>query len=158
MDVGFVAGPVFGEAATGWNSESARSFRAYWLKKLEAFGNVAVAASAARVLVAGKLGAFRFTLDKTLSKLTALSIPFGLAVEKPGLLHLILDVGFYKGTQVYSALTDAYRLAKDWIGTVDRASLEQIIGVAAFELLTAGRTITSILAEVEVPPVWLADP
>jgi len=167
MDVNYVSGPVIfgsvGDKLVGLGFEHANDpgptqFRAYWATKLEQFGNVALAVGAARVIVKGTLFSRSFNLSPGLAKSSLFVFPFSLAAERPGVLHLFADAVFYKGALIYDAIADAAQRANAWLDTVTRGTLLNSLGPAAYDRLTAGGTITTILADVEMPPVWLNDP
>lgn len=158
MDVGFAPLPVFGDAFSRPSTAEQQQFQAYFLDRLKLVGDVAVGFAVGRVLVAGRILSTSFKLAPATMKADTLFLPFTLFVETPGVLHLALDVGFYKGVETYKALADATARAREWLKQVDAGTLQQLLGAAAFKLLTQGNLTTSILAEVEVPPVWLNDP
>lgn len=158
MDVSFASFPVFGDAFSRPSTAEQQQFQAYFLDRLKLVGDVAVGFATARVLVAGRIFSTSFRLAPATMKADTLFLPFSLFVDTPGVLHLALDVGFYKGVETYKALADATSRVEQWLKQVDAASLQQLLGADAFRLLTQGSLSTSILAEVEVPPVWLNDP
>jgi hypothetical protein len=124
----------------------------------EVFSNWAVFAAGARFVAKGTLAAYSFKMTPRPS-LVKFSLPFTIAVAQPGVLHLVLDVGFYKGGDLaFGVIDDAYRRLDDWLHRVDEAALRQQLGPFDFDRLTSGGLITNITALVEMPPAWLTDP
>lgn len=159
MDVKFASFPVFGGFAFQSDAiQAGKDFQAYWLDRLGLVGDVAVTAAIGRFVAAGRIFSTSFKLAPGVAKLDTLYIPFTLFVEKPGFLHLALDVGFYKGVHVFNALKDATARAEAWLKTLNTQTLLNALGADAYNLLTSGGTITNILADVEMPPAWLIDP
>lgn len=158
MDFTFDPTPILDFLAPGRNKPDAVAFRAYIGKRLELIGDVAIPAAAFRFFTAGRLFSTSFKLAPATMKIDTLFLPFSLFVERPGLLHLSLDVAFYKGVQTYSALEDAYRRARQWLTIVDRETLKNSLGPAAYDELTQGGALTQLVADVEMPPAWLTDP
>lgn len=132
----------------------------YWLYWAEQIGNVALPAAGGRFLQAGRLFSTSFRFKPSPLPLgVKLALPFSIVVQQPGLLHLALDVAWYKGTGPAFAWTqEQYKLLMDWINNVDRASVENAIGPAAFDELTNGGKESQIRVIVEMPPAWLTDP
>ena len=158
MDVAYASFPVFGDAFSRPSTAEEQQFQAYFLDRLKLVGDVAVTVAAHKFLVAGKLFSTSFKLAPGVLKIDTLFLPFTVFVERPGVLHLALDVAFYKGEQAFQALADANARARQWLSQVDRQTLLNAIGADAFNLLTEGGTQTSLFAEVEMPPAWLTDP
>lgn len=158
MDFSFDPTPILDFIAPNRNAPDAVRFRAYVAKRFELIGDVALPAAVFRFAAAGRLFSTSCKLAPGTMKIDTLYLPFTLFVEKPGLLHLSLDVAFYKGVQAYTALEDAYQRAREWLKIVDRQTLENSLGPGAFNELTQGGAIQNIVAVAEMPPAWLTDP
>lgn len=130
-----------------------------WKWWLETAGNFALVGAGGALLQRGKTFATSFKLLPTLPQSAKLLLPFSIWVEQPGVLHLALDVIFYKGTGPAFEWTESqYKAAREWFEKVDEAGLVQAIGRVAFDQLTGGGAITDLRAIFEMPPAWLTDP
>lgn len=127
-----------------------------WLGQVA--GNWSLFAAGSAFISRGSLLAYSFKYRPN-STLAKLSLPFSVGVEQPGVLHLVLDVAWYKGTGfALEVIQDAYKKLEEWFASVDEATIRQYVGAADFAKLTNGGTLTTLTALVEIPPVWLADP
>jgi hypothetical protein len=157
MDFSFGPPPKVREAFSGFLNQATAS----WSDWLEWAGDTALLASANRVATAKNILSYSFTLRPGVSKLAAaLAVPSGLAVESPGVLHLVVDFAWYKGLSpfAFDYIKQQYALLRAWLDTVDAGALEVALGKGAFDLLTGNGTIGQINAVVLVPPMWLTDP
>lgn len=109
-------------------------------------------------LARGSVFARSFKLQPGIPKAAALVAPFTLIVREPGIIHVLLDLSFYKGVQAFHALEDAHRRLNDWLARVDEESLRNAVGAAAYAELVRGGGARDLVAVVEVPPMWIADP
>lgn len=155
MDVTISPGPVLAYSPPADGGHFITDYH-WWLETL---GNFALLGSGGAVFQRGRIFSTSFKLHPALSKAATLVLPFGIFVEKPGLLHFALDVGFYKGAKPAFELIDSqYRQLREWLDTVDEQSLLNALGPAGYDLLTAAGTVKNINVIVEMPPAWLTDP
>lgn len=125
---------------------------------LETGGNFALLGAGATFFQRGKTLAysFKFRPGTTYTKWV---LPFTITVQQPGLLHVAIDVAFYKGTgPAFEYISDQFKKLQEWIAAGDADSVKQAIGPAAFDELTKGGALTEVRVIFDTPPAWLTDP
>lgn len=158
MDVTFGPPPKLRESFGDFLNQAT----ATWEEWIDWGGWVAIAASGHGVLTRGALFSTSFKVRTGLSKLAGFVVPFGVFVERPGVLHLALDALFYKGPQAakpaFEFIDEQYRLIRDWLDNVDEAGLLSALGPAKYAELTANGTVKDVTVVGVVAPAWLSDP
>ena len=154
MDVSFGPGPLLAYRPPDDGSHFITDWK-YWL---ETAGNFALLGAGAQFARIGRVFSTSFKFHP-LPTITKLALPFTVTAANPGVIHLALDVAFYKGTgPAFEILKDQYQRLNDWLTGMDRESLMNALGEIDFQRVTNGGVNTEIRVIVEMPPAWLIDP
>jgi len=117
-------------------------------------------AGGGRTLFTGRLWSTSFKLNHKIPKLVRWTLlPFTLSAEKPGLIHAVFDLAFFKGGEpFFQWLKEQEDLEENWFSrTQDIQGRQEFRDLVAAhpEWFPDGQDVTII---VEYPPMWLRDP